>query len=471
MNRLVVAFGLGVVLAGVAAGSALLVAGKSVPVTTLAGNEYVALSDLAAALGGRSWQVGSRLILIVPSGNSKTPDSSAARPREGEPGNEYLFRLDSAFVLAAGQRIALPCLPLLRDSEAYVPAAVLAQLFPAVPAPRLTGVETTTRGDTTLLLLRVTKPAGYGPLVVSGRSLSSLEYRLVTGIRFDSSLLAVPAGGTGIIRALSIEQGELVIGFRQPTYVAATGRDDGVEVRVWPRPERRLQTIVLDAGHGGKDPGAVGRAYGTQEKTIVLDIVMRLKAKLEKQGLTVLLTRDRDCDLGLAERARMANSSRADLFVSIHANSAPNRTACGFETYFLSEAKTDWERAVAARENAGIDTITGADFGSGDIGLILADLAQHEHLFESSELAARIQEAVVPHARVMDRGVRQANFYVLRNDFMPAVLVECGFLSNRSEEKLLRQPAHREKLAEGICRGILAYRDSFARRSNGNGRG
>ena len=237
---------------------------------------------------------------------------------------------------------------------------------------------------------------------------------------------------------------------------------------MWTRPERAIKRIVLDPGHGGQDPGALGRR-GTREKVVVIDVARRLKKKLEKQGFEVIMARDSDQFVSLADRSKCGNSHKADLFVSIHANWSPNRAACGLETYFLSEAKTDWERAVAARENASSQA---GDSGSvldagGDVGLILADLAQNEYLVESSELAGWIQEKTVSYARIKDRGVRQANFYVLRNNFMPAVLVECGFLSNRSEEKLLREDDHRERLAEGISRGIVEFAKPYATGTNG----
>jgi len=198
-------------------------------------------------------------------------------------------------------------------------------------------------------------------------------------------------------------------------------------------------------------------------------LARRLKKKLDRQGFEVILTRDSDEFVSLADRSKTGNGSKADLFISIHANASPNRAACGLETYFLSDAKTDWERAVAARENAAleVDEPGAGPSAGGDVGLILADLAQNEYLIESSELAACVQEKTVPWARIKDRGVRQANFYVLRNNFMPAVLVEVGFLSNSSEEKLLRQSDHRERLAEGICRGITEFARLYRPKTNG----
>jgi N-acetylmuramoyl-L-alanine amidase len=212
---------------------------------------------------------------------------------------------------------------------------------------------------------------------------------------------------------------------------------------------------MLDPGHGGTDPGAVSRR-GTHEKRIALDIAARVKKKLLAAGFEVMMTREADAFVSLADRSKLGNGRKPDVFVSIHINASPNRAACGLETYFLSEAKTDWERAVAARENAAFEP-AGAGKTGDELGMILADLAQNEFLWESSALAARIQEATVPHARIRDRGVRQAGFYVLRNTYMPAVLVECGFLSNRSEDKLLRTESHRERVAEGIFRGIAAF--------------
>jgi len=257
--------------------------------------------------------------------------------------------------------------------------------------------------------------------------------------------------------------------FRQPAAERLTVLPDRVELRVWPRPDRAIKRLVLDPGHGGEDPGALGR-NGTREKVVAMDVALRLKKKLEKQGFEVILARDTDKFVSLAERSKCGNNRKADLFISIHANSSANRAACGLETYFLSEAKTDWERVVAARENAAFDTgeSSAGLSADGDVGLILADLAQNEYLLESSELAARIQETTVPYARIKDRGVKQANFYVLRNGFMPAVLIECGFLSNKSEEKLLRQPEHRERLAEGICRGIVEFAKLHGPKADGS---
>jgi N-acetylmuramoyl-L-alanine amidase len=450
-----------VLLAATAWGRSIDLSGKAVAVTTIGGIDYVALGDVCAAVAARSWRVGSRLIVALPA-----RDSTAV-------GEELVFRVDSAVVLGAGRRIRLSSPPVLRDSEMYVPAASATELF--VPGERRGGAvaELVAVGDTVVLRLRLEGARVSDTAAAWGESRSSLEYRLTLAAGVDSVALErarqVARADSGLLKSIGRSGGTLLLGFRRPASVRLDRGVGRVEVRCWPRPERRIGRIVLDPGHGGPDPGAIGRARQTLEKNITLDVAARLKGKLEKLGYEVAMTRESDGYVSLADRSRAAARHRADLFVSIHANAAPNRAACGLETYFLSEAKTDWERAVAARENAEVESLAGASYGPGDVGLILADLAQSEFLLESSELAGRIQELTFPRARVMDRGVRQANFYVLRNTFIPAVLVEVGFLSNKSEEGLLRQASHRDKLADGIASGIDEFCRSYSRRVNGNG--
>ena len=423
--------------------------------------ECVPLSAVAAALNGRYWRVDDRFVMLLPGDSTK-------------PGPEYVLRADSASALCDGRRVVLPAAPVLDSNRLYLPVVSLADLFPSTQVPELQALETSRLGDTLMFAFRCQGRPGE-KVTGFGDSRSSLEYRLVIGARRDSAfgpqVAILSLTPPGILKAVALDSGAgttLNLSFRQPAAQRLTVLADRVELRVWPRPERAIRRIVLDPGHGGEDPGAVGRR-GTREKVVVIDVARRLKKRLEKQGFEVILARDTDRFVSLADRSKCGNGRKADLFVSIHANASPNRAACGLETYFLSEAKTDWERAVAARENASFETAdsSAALNAGGDVGLILADLAQNEFLVESSELAARIQETTVPRARIKDRGVRQANFYVLRNNFMPAVLVECGFLSNKSEEKLLRQFEHRERLAEGISRGIVEFAKLYSPKVNG----
>jgi N-acetylmuramoyl-L-alanine amidase len=423
--------------------------------------ECVPLSSVAAALSGRFWRVADRFVMVLPG------DSVA-------PGPEYVFRPDSIHALCGGRRVELPAPPVMQSDRLYLPVVALAELFPSTRVPELQTLETARQGDTVVFTFRAKCRPGE-KITGFGDSRSSLEYRLVIGARPDSGFgpqvamlsLTPPA----LLKSVALVRGSATVlefDFTQPAAERLSVLPDRLELRVWPRPERTIKRIVLDPGHGGEDPGAVGRR-GTREKIVVLDVAQRLKKKLEKQGFEVILTRDSDQFVSLADRSKTGNGCKADLFVSIHANASPNRAACGLESYFLSEAKTDWERAVATRENAAfeVDDSGAGPSTDGEVGLILADLAQNEYLVESSELAARIQEKTVPCARIKDRGVRQANFYVLRNNFLPAVLVECGFLSNSSEEKLLRQSDHRERLAEGISRGIVEFARVYRPKTNG----
>jgi N-acetylmuramoyl-L-alanine amidase len=466
--------------AALSLGSALELAGSRIPTTIIRGSEYVSLKDVVRALKGRCWQVGYRVVVLLPS------DS-------GGPSAEMIFRPESTVAVLADRRVNMVLPAVLADSELNLPAMALLDLFPGSEPVFVRSLDVAHRGDTVVLIMSTrpahedtgtaangrarSKPAtGRDSPICYGETRSSLEYRLAIGATLDPGVIEqlklLPMTGAGPIKTVEIETGAsatLRLAFLQPTAVQLASTENRVELRISARPMRKISRIVLDPGHGGKDPGAVGRG-GTQEKNVVLDIAHRLRRKLQAQGFEVIVTRNADDYVSLAERSKCGNGTKADLFVSIHANATIKRAICGFETYFLSDAKTDWERAVAARENAALDEDDGDPAGTapGDLGLILADLAQSEFLWESSDLAAKIQESTVPRARIRNRGVRQANFYVLRNNFMPAVLVECGFLSNRSEEKLLKTQKHREKLAEGICRGITAYARQYVQKANGH---
>jgi N-acetylmuramoyl-L-alanine amidase len=448
------------VLVANASARSVQVAGARMDTRTIAGSDYLSLQTLATAVSGKCWQVAERFVVVVP-GDSVRPS------------REYVFRPDSTVAFCDGRRALLPAAPVLDSGRLYLPVLAVTELFPSSSLPVLAALSVSGLGDTLLFRASVTGTAQ--DVVFFGDTKSSLEYRLVVGARRDSAFCAQVAmlslTPPALLKSVALDSGTTTtvrFVFRQPAMERVAIKPEGVELRVWPRPQRQMKRLMLDPGHGGEDPGALGR-QGTREKIVVMDVVKRLKTKLEKQGFEVILTRDTDRFVSLAERSRGSNGHKADLFISVHANASPNRAACGLETYFLSEAKTDWERAVAARENASLGTSESAPGPgtAGDLGLILADLAQNEFLFESSELAAQIQTATVKQARIKDRSVRQANFYVLRNSFMPAVLVECGFLSNKSEEKLLRKPEHRERLAEGICQGIVAFSQQFGPRANG----
>ncbi len=226
-----------------------------------------------------------------------------------------------------------------------------------------------------------------------------------------------------------------------------------------------LRTVVIDPGHGGRDPGAVGYSRKNYEKDITLSISKKLKKLLEKElGLKVVLTRDRDEFVSLQNRTQLANRVNADLFVSIHCNAHRSSKINGIEVFYLSTAKTDEDRAVEALENSVIFDFEGGDEAVqkyDDLALILMDMAQNEQLIESFELSSILQDNLVETTKSYNRGVKQANFYVLRGAYMPAVLVELGFISNKEEEKKLIKNSYQEKLALSLFNGIKSFKYKY----------
>ncbi len=218
--------------------------------------------------------------------------------------------------------------------------------------------------------------------------------------------------------------------------------------------------IVIDPGHGGHDPGAIGKA-GMKEKHIVLDVAIRLAKLLrDKYHYEVFLTRSKDVFISLEERTAIANSKAADLFVSVHANANNTPSIKGIETYFLNFTDDKEALRVAARENA--ISITKMKQVQSELGVILASLARESKRDESLRLSHFIQKSIVSNLNdkfggVVDNGVRQALFYVLVGASMPSALVEISYLTNAQEEKLLKTNAYKEELAASIARGIGQY--------------
>jgi N-acetylmuramoyl-L-alanine amidase len=213
--------------------------------------------------------------------------------------------------------------------------------------------------------------------------------------------------------------------------------------------------IVLDPGHGGKDPGAL--AFGLKEKDIVLKVAKNLAYHLKKDmNADVILTRDSDHFLPLEERTAIANTNDADLFISLHINAHPSPEVKGFETYFLNLSTNDEAMRVAARENA-----TSAHQMS-DLEDILSDIMQNSKINESSRLAQQVHSSIAngldtPPYIVKNMGVKQAPFYVLIGAGMPAILIELAFISNPDDARLLADDTFIDKMTGEISRGILEY--------------
>jgi len=227
-----------------------------------------------------------------------------------------------------------------------------------------------------------------------------------------------------------------------------------------------LKLIVLDAGHGGHDSGAIGPS-GVMEKDVVLDVTRRVARMVETGlGVKVVLSRDSDVFVPLRDRTNFANKQRADLFVSIHANAHPEAVSEGVETYFLSsEASDSGARQVAATENDVVQ-LEGPTARQRETVLksILWDMAQSEFQEESSFMAETVQDSMSKSLNLVNRGVKQAGFYVLGGAAMPAILIEVGFLTNRKEEKKLATSEHREALARAIYTGLAEYKRRYDQR-------
>tara|TARA_X000001036_G_scaffold163729_1_gene155387 strand:- start:117 stop:1268 length:1152 start_codon:yes stop_codon:yes gene_type:complete len=222
-----------------------------------------------------------------------------------------------------------------------------------------------------------------------------------------------------------------------------------------------FKTIVIDAGHGGKDPGAVGYR-GTKEKDIALDVAKRLEKKLSKNmKVKIVMTRDEDIFLRLSERTKIANENNGSLFISIHTNAAEDRRASGFETFLIGQNKNEAAVRVAARENAVLELEGSTGKKLTDEDLIKATIAQSAFASKSELFASLVQKEIKKRVQSKDRGVKQAGFYVLMGASMPNVLVELGFISNPSEEKKLRSSQYRDQLATAIYRAVEQYQKTL----------
>ena len=222
----------------------------------------------------------------------------------------------------------------------------------------------------------------------------------------------------------------------------------------------KIRRIVVDPGHGGHDPGAVG-PNGIQEKDVVLAIGLRLRELFKEElGVDVVMTRSTDVFIPLEERTAIANKVGADLFLSVHANAAANRSAAGIETYYLNLAKTDKVAQLAAKENGtSLEKVS-------VLQAILFDLMANYKLNDSAHLADEVQKSL--HKKIRSRygdvknlGVKQGPFYVLVGASMPSILVETAFLSNAAEESRLKDPAYQEMTANGILEGVRSYISSL----------
>jgi N-acetylmuramoyl-L-alanine amidase len=232
--------------------------------------------------------------------------------------------------------------------------------------------------------------------------------------------------------------------------------DDPAAPAAAPHP-KPIETICLDPGHGGEDFGAIGRSK-LKEKDVTLKIALKLKKLIESRtGLRVIMTRDKDSEVSLNTRASIANNQLAQMFISIHANSSFRKSAYGSETYFVSLQATDPEALELAQKENQNDEDPGEAIQNDELKMILWNMAQTEHIRESSRLAEAIQNELNQLLGTRNRGVKQAPFRVLMRTAMPAVLIETVFISNPSEERRLQGDDFLERIAQAIYNGVSKF--------------
>ncbi|MDP3233473.1 MAG: N-acetylmuramoyl-L-alanine amidase [Myxococcales bacterium] len=217
----------------------------------------------------------------------------------------------------------------------------------------------------------------------------------------------------------------------------------------------KVRRVIIDAGHGGHDTGAIGPT-GVREKDVALAVVLKLKDKLEALGLEVVLTRDDDTFVALDQRTRIANKEHGDLFISIHCNAAPSKNLRGVETYTLNTSSNRYSVRLAARENATTER------GINDLQYILADLATKANTGESQRLAESVQRSLIrglskEYKGIRDLGTKEALFVVLLGAKMPSILVETSFLSNPEDEQRLASEAYQQALADNVAEAVESF--------------
>jgi N-acetylmuramoyl-L-alanine amidase len=326
------------------------------------------------------------------------------------------------------------------------------------------------------------------PFVTAGRLhvplqvLSELLPRLVSTVSYDPERaeLRIARAVSDRLAAASASAAAPPVATAPPVTASAPPvRSPAAPVNTPAKPApKRKRVVVVDAGHGGKDPGTNGQTRTGRtviEKDVALAVARLLDVELRKRNIDVVMTRSSDVFVELPTRGKIANERHGDLFISIHVNAAgpsskPRSAARGVETYFLAVAKTEDAQRVADMENASVRFETGAHVDKQDpLAFIINDMAENEHLRESSDLASVIQRRLSMRRPGTDRGVKQGPFRVLVTSYMPAVLVELGFASNTDDAADLVDPLAQQKMAEAIASATVDYFDAYDRRVGGGG--
>jgi len=394
----------------------------------------------------------------------------------------------------------LPLPPLRRGDDLYLPAQYIVKVFGGKYSGTLrwdTQASALTVSTLAYSVLSVKSEVKQNGTLVSIALADSLPYEYTyfhpnlvvnfSGAKLDPKAVRRARGAGVVDSAFTVQHdGSAQVSFllNQPIetpYIDYSGGKRTLVLSLKPKIEQKktppqqpdagsgIRTVVIDPGHGGKDPGAIGPT-GVKEKDVVLGIGLELRKMLEKAGLKVFMTRDKDVFIPLIDRTKFANEKRADIFVSIHADAIDGdkkrRDAIrGYKIYFLSQAKNEEDKMVAMRENAVIqleDNSTKKKYDA--LQDMLISIAGAEYLRESQELGIIMEQTFGTVQKKIPRlqlGVGQANFWVLNGAYMPSVLVETGFISNSEEEKLLADKRIQYQHAAALSESIVKFKEQF----------
>jgi len=464
-----VLFSLAVASPGRSEDATLVFRGQSHPIAVSGGDFRVA--DAARALGfeisadpatGVLTLIGQGHKVLVGAGTAQVPVDqrlvSISRPAQAIGGSLYApadFFEKALFPLvgATGTYDAARRVWTLSESAALSVEAAVVHIEPATQVVLKLSAPAKFVSTATATAFQIRWP---GQTVVPPFAERRYEDPFVSAIRFSGDAASVELKTPGLsARAYPLSAPERV--------VVEITRSSGPAGSAAPLPSAEvLPVVAIDPGHGGGETGAIG-AGGLQEKQSTLDIAKKVAATLPRLvSCRVVLTREADAAVSLDDRTSVANHEKADLFLSIHANSSRAPGAHGSETYYLSlEASDKLASEVASRENEApaVPTAAPAAGSSTDPGLdfVLWDLAQSAHLKESSELAETIQEELNVVSGTENRGIKQAPFKVLVGATMPAVLIETAFISNPDEEKKLASPEFQQSVADAIARAVARF--------------
>ena len=461
--------------------------GKTAPARSFEHNgmRYVSMTDFAAQAGfGWKWHTFSKKLTLWNENGAIS------------------FVQDNSFYMADTSAFMLAAVPVRRGGTLFLPAPDLVKAFGVRHAGALSW---DARSSTIIIntlrhnVLSVRSEVKQNGTVVSVALADSLAYEFTyihpnlvinfAGGSVDTNALRRRAQRVGVVDSMSFLQYEknaqislMLNRTVESPHIDYNKATRTLMISLRPQIEQKraappplpipvdvpmIRTVVIDPGHGGRDPGAVGPG-GIREKDVVLGIGLELKKALEKAGLKVHMTRDKDVFIPLRDRTNFANDKKADLFVSLHTNAvagSKTRLAAtkGYKIYFLSQAKNEDDKLAAMRENAVIE-LEEQTHNYDALQNVLINIAGNEYLKQSQELCIIMEQTLGSTQKRIPKlhlGVGQANFWVLNGAFMPSVLVETGFISNPEEEKLLADKKIQTQIAASLSEAIIKFKKQF----------